>query len=177
MIGAFGEVLVMDWGVAKQEGSPSPGAAGASVRGFETAAGDVIGTPGFMSPEQARGEADRVDARADVYSLGGILYLLLTGADPPATDAASSIRGRRGIAKPLRAICARALEPAAEDRYDGVAALTDDIVRYRSGEAIAAHTESLVDRTLRLARTYRAAILLVLGYIIMRAAVAFFAGW
>ena len=177
MIGAFGEVLVMDWGVAKQQGTVS---AVSSSRGAEhpgTSAGDVIGTPGFMSPEQARGEADRVDIRADVYSLGAILHLLLTGEEPAGASESARVLNRDGIPKPLRAICARAMDAAPAARYESVTALADDVARYRAGEATHAHRETMFENALRLARTYRTAILLVLGYIVMRAAVALFAGW
>jgi eukaryotic-like serine/threonine-protein kinase len=179
MIGAFGEVMVMDWGVAKQLGdaavaSTASGPAGGSV----TEAGTVVGTPGFMAPEQARGDADRVDVRADVYSLGAILSLLLTGGDPgPGADALSSVAGRHDVPKPLRAICARALDPDPDGRYAAVTALADDIARYRSGEAVSAHRETVWEQTARLARAYRTALLLVLGYIVMRIAVALTAGW
>lgn len=177
MIGAFGEVLVMDWGVAKQQGTLSAVASSTSPEQSGTSAGDVIGTPGFMSPEQARGEADRVDIRADVYSLGAILYLLLTGEEPATAGGSADVLDRRDIPKPLRAICARAMDLAPAARYESVTALADDVARYRAGEATHAHQETVFEKALRLGRTYRAAILLVLGYIIMRAAVALFAGW
>ena len=83
MVGAFGEVQVMDWGLAKvcrvgtgAEGpGPTPGP-------DETAAGSVLGTPAYMPPEQAAGAVNRVDARSDVFGLGGILCALLTGRPP-----------------------------------------------------------------------------------------------
>jgi serine/threonine protein kinase len=88
MIGAYGEVLVMDWGLAKQTTGPSRMATQAEpgyelkprhpLRAFETMHGVVIGTPPFVSPEQARGDSDAVDTRSDVYVLGAILYAILT---------------------------------------------------------------------------------------------------
>src|SRR5262249_11676008 len=94
MVGAFGEVQVMDWGLAKvlapapadpvsrppsDGGSVIPTVCGA---GDDTQAGGVLGTPGYMAPEQARGEADTLDARCDVFGLGSILCNILTGQPP-----------------------------------------------------------------------------------------------
>ena len=180
MIGPFGEVMVMDWGVAKQldAGATDAAAEAAPRHGPVTEAGTVIGTPGFMPPEQARGEGEAVDLRADVFSLGAMLHLLLTGTEPaPDGDPPASMRERRDIPKPLRAICARALDPEPSGRYPSVTAMADDIARFRSGQAVSAHRESPFERIARLARSYQVAILLVLGYIIMRVAVALFAGW
>src|SRR5262249_29516287 len=84
MVGAFGEVQVMDWGLAKERGAPAENRRAASSAGAsgQTAAGTVLGTPSYMSPEAARGEVDRVDERADVFGLGAILCVLLTGRPP-----------------------------------------------------------------------------------------------
>ena len=76
MIGSFGEVMVMDWGVATALSSPGDG-------GGEDPPGTVLGTHGFMAPEQARGELDQLDERTDVYGLGAILFALLTRQETP----------------------------------------------------------------------------------------------
>ena len=142
MIGAFGEVLVMDWGAALTRGAADP----------ET----VLGTRGFMAPEQERAEV--TDARADVYSLGAVLEWLAGERAP----------------RPLRAICARAMAQTPGDRYPSAAALAADVARFRAGHAVDAHRESTIERVARFARTYRTAILLILAYIVMRTVVAYF---
>ena len=141
MVGPFGEVLVMDWGVAQLPGSgPEPGV--------------VLGTAGFMAPEQARGDGREVDSRADVYALGAILSGLLP-KDRPAPRA-------------LRAIVARATAPAAGDRYPGVAEPSDDVGRFLDGEPVEAYPESLWARLARLAGRYRTPLVLILAYLAMR---------
>ena len=89
MVGPFGEVLVMDWGVAKLRSEPNetdPGTVvgpGVAVRiAADTLPGTVLGTPGYMAPEQAAGDVDQVDERSDVYALGAILYFMLTREVP-----------------------------------------------------------------------------------------------
>jgi serine/threonine-protein kinase len=170
--------MVMDWGVAKTLADDCEPANPAGLVDGGTHPGVVVGTRGFMPPEQARGEAGAVDRRADIYSLGAILFLLLTG-DPPAADADPSrvVWRQRGVPKALRAICARALSADPADRYDRVSDVADDVARFRAGHAVLAYEENAVERLARLARTYRVAILLILGYIVMRVAVAFLAGW
>ncbi len=201
MVGAFGEVMVMDWGTVKtlptadcglpignadcglpihnadcglSIGSPESAAA---RRPQHTDSGMVIGTPGFMAPEQARGTAGAVDRRADVYGLGAILFLLLSDEVPvPGAEPLIALQRRR-VPRPLAAICARALETDPEYRYQAVDDLRDEVARYRAGRAVDAYAETPAERILRFVRTYRTAILLVLGYITMRALVALLAGW
>jgi serine/threonine-protein kinase len=139
MVGAFGEVLVMDWGVAKFAAAvESPGT--------------VLGTPGYMAPEQAIGDVENTDQRADVFSLGAILGFLLPEAPPPA----------------LRAIAKKAAAADPGERYQTVAALADDISRFRAAEAVIAYPESLLDQVRRVAWKYRVPLGLVLAYVIMR---------
>ena len=178
MVGSFGEVMVMDWGVARVSGADqNTTATDAPPPRDGTQPGTVVGTVGFMPPEQARGSSASIDERADVYSLGAILYLLLTGEVPvPGSDPAAAIRRRSDLPRPLRSIGARALAASPDDRYRSVAALADDVSRFRAGLGVDAHVETLVERTVRFTRTYRAAILLVLAYIVMRGLVAVLAG-
>jgi serine/threonine protein kinase len=171
MVGSFGEVMVMDWGVAR---------ALASVRDEDQdPPGTVVGTHGFMAPEQARGEMDQLDERADVYGLGTILFALLTGRETPLAPglpALAALAGFPSIPRPLRSICACALAADPVDRYRSASALGEDVARYRAGQAVAAHRESAVERATRIARVYRAPIFLVLAYMVMRALVAFTVG-
>ena len=166
MLGPFGEVIVMDWGLAVLlEDGPEE-------------SGTIVGTPGYMAPEQASGENRSGDVRADVFGLGAILYLLLVGSDPdPDGDAAAIVSKHHATPKPLRSVCAMALDRRPDRRYPTVERLAADIASYRAGDPVGAHRESIHERVTRLARTYSVAILLVLAYLIMRVAVALFAGW
>jgi serine/threonine protein kinase len=148
MVGPFGEVLVLDWGVAKILG-----------RGEEPAR-TVLGTPGYMPPEQARGETGRIDERADVYALGAMLQFLMAPG------------GGSGAPRALVAICAKALAPRPEDRYRSVSELAAEIERFLSALPVQAYPESPVERARRLAAKYRTPLLLVAAYLLMRIVLA-----
>ena len=81
------------------------------------------------------------------------------------------------VPRPLAAICVKAIAGDPGARYQSVAALGEDIARYRAGGAVGAYRETAIERGVRVARAYRTPILLVLAYIVMRTAVAVFAGW
>jgi serine/threonine-protein kinase len=136
MLGEAGEVMVMDWGLA----IPVPGAAGDRLRavvpgGVETAS---AGTPLYMSPEQARGEA--LDERSDVYALGIILHELATLERP--SDAVRETRAQLSAA--LAAVIDCAIRPERDERYASVQAMADDLERVIDGKApIAEHATGL----------------------------------
>jgi serine/threonine protein kinase len=189
MVGAFGEVVVVDWGVAKHAAAAAFSAddgvgAGASLENGGPAAtlnGTCIGTPGWMAPEQERGDVALTGARADVFGLGAILRFLLqlapAGASTrvaAASDATAAPDGRgtrhdwRAAPRPLRAICERALAPDPELRYASADELADEIDRFLAGEPVRAYHEPFWVRAERLYRKHRTAILLVLSYLVMR---------
>jgi serine/threonine protein kinase len=168
MLGAFGEVLVLDWGVAKLRGHPidSTDASGTQPTGENTAPGTVVGTPGYMAPEQLTGHSAAVDERADVFGLGGILCFLLTGDHPPT----GLPEGERWLAipAPLRAICERARAALPELRYRSASELAADVANYLDALPVTAHREGLLERGRRVASRHRTALLLVLAYLLMR---------
>jgi tetratricopeptide (TPR) repeat protein/predicted Ser/Thr protein kinase len=165
MVGAFGEVQVMDWGLAKVLGGAidSPAAPrGVAVDPGATVAGEAKGTPAYMPPEQARGEWDTVDARADVFALGGILCAVLTGHPPYGGDTVTEVVGRAaagdvadGLARvdrcgadaELVGLCRRCLAPTPADRPADAKAVAESVATYRSE----------VEKHARRAETERAA--------------------
>ena len=166
MVGPFGEVLVMDWGVAKLRAEPDTSLGGGLRRtgppeSPSTGHGVVLGTPGYMAPEQAAGDPALVDARADVYAIGAILRDLCA----PAADV---IKGGEVVARPLRAIIQRAMAPDPGNRYADVAALARDVAAFRAGERVSAYRENVFERTRRFAVRHSTPILLVLAYLLMR---------
>jgi eukaryotic-like serine/threonine-protein kinase len=152
MIGPFGQVLVLDWGLA-QPGSDPARTTPASDPGPRTHSG----TLGYMAPEQELGVCD---ARSDVYALGAILDGL-TGDS------------RSRFLRPLRSVIdrARASDPAA--RYQDVASLAADVRRFVDGAAVTAHRETALERARRVVWTYRTPIGLVLAYLAMRGLLLF----
>lgn len=169
MVGPFGEVLVMDWGVAKIVGDAagslgrSAGAGAASPAAASTGHGVVLGTPGYMAPEQAAGDPSLVDARADVYAIGAILRDLV------AANTGTSTADRSGdVPRPLRAIIQRAMAADPGNRYADVTALARDVAAFRAGDPVLAYRENLFERARRLAVRHSTPILLVLAYLLMR---------
>ncbi len=150
MVGAFGEVQVMDWGLAKEMANADgevPSASEAASLPEITQAGNVSGTPAYMAPEQARGEVDRLDERCDVFGLGGILCAILTRRPPFYGSTADMVRksaaGELGEAfalldqsnadPALIAIARKCLAPQPTDRYRHAGEVADAVTQYREG--------------------------------------------
>jgi serine/threonine protein kinase len=188
MVGPFGEVFVMDWGLAKARGvsgaadlrlreaafsapskAPSDGRDGPlsvrtdrrdqvesdSVSPLMTMDGDVVGTPAYMSPEQADGRLELVDERSDVYGVGATLYHLLTGARPYASHTADVPRQLLAVVRTegppalsatapdapveLIAICEKAMARERVRRYETMKSLADDLHAWVEGRVVRAH--------------------------------------
>jgi eukaryotic-like serine/threonine-protein kinase len=153
MIGAFGEVLIMDWGLAKVS---------ANARTAAAEEGSVLGTPGYMSPEQAC-DGNEVDHRTDIFSLGALLAFMLTGLSSGEAPTAT-----RAVPRPLRAICEKAMATDPNDRYQSAREMAADTVRYLSSEPVLAYPEGWFERVGRIYARHRTAIVLVGAYLLMR---------
>jgi serine/threonine-protein kinase len=189
IVGQHGETLVVDWGLAKATGRVEPGSdagermlvpssAGGSA---ETLPGSALGTPAYMSPEQAEGHLDRLGPRADVYSLGATLYCLLTGRPPFEGETGAVLRAvpkgefpspRRldpSIDAALEAVCLKAMALQPADRYASARALADDVERWMADEPVTAWREPLFRRARRWARRNRTAVSAAMGAVLVAA--------
>jgi len=188
MLGAYGETLIIDWGLAKAVGRRDPASGGTastlvppSGDSHEpTIAGHVLGSPPYMSPEQAEGLLEDLGPATDVYGLGATLYALLTGKPPGdgATVEEVLSRVRKGtivpprqvntrIPRPLDAVCRQALALRPSDRYPSVRALADDIEHWLADEPVSALPEPLRDRARRWARRHRTLVTTVAAVLVL----------
>ena len=178
MLGKYGETLVVDWGLAKtldqseiqiesSQGPVVPSVGGGSA---PTQMGSAIGTPRYMSPEQAAGRLDLLGSASDVYGLGATLYSVLTGRAPIEGDETGVIlkRVEQGEFRPprairpeldraLEAICLRAMALKPADRYKSPRELADDIEHWLADEPVAAYRDPLLSRLARTSRRHKAA--------------------
>lgn len=153
VLGSFGEVIVLDWGLAKivddqRESTDSGLGDTASTTDRHTRLGTVTGTPGYMAPEQARGRVDRLGPHTDIYGLGAILYEILTGQPPFVGPTASAIIALAAAGNPvspsdrvpdvpgeLASACQRALAKDPEDRHPSAAIFAEAIQHWLADTA------------------------------------------
>jgi WD40 repeat protein/tRNA A-37 threonylcarbamoyl transferase component Bud32 len=153
MVGEFGEVLVLDWGCAKMHSADEEDADErqqvtsdrSEIDSDRTIVGSIIGTPAYMSPEQAQGQVDSLDERSDVYSLGAILYALVAGRKPYSGTAREVLdmvaagrvpaprRRHPSFPRELEAIVLHAMEKDPAARYGSVIALRNDVQSWLEG--------------------------------------------
>jgi eukaryotic-like serine/threonine-protein kinase len=175
ILGKHGETLVVDWGLAKalgrvESGSDTderpliPSSASGSA---ETLPGSALGTPAYMSPEQAAGELDRLGPPSDTYSLGASLYCILAGKPPFAGDVGDVLRAvQKGDFRPpralnptmhraLEAVCLKAMALRPADRYGSSKALAEDIEQWMADEPVSAYREKAPARLARWGRRHK----------------------
>lgn len=174
VLGDFGEVIVLDWGLARLMGQTGPDddAAGPQVEsaaGVEaTVQGRVLGTPAYMAPEQADGRPDLFGPATDVYGLGAILYDILTGRAPfTGTNTLEVLRRvahdppvpprslLAGVPRSLEAICLKSLEKQSQRRYGTAKELAGDVQRWLADEPVTAYREPITVRASRWVKRHR----------------------
>jgi tetratricopeptide (TPR) repeat protein len=175
VLGDFGEVVVLDWGLARLMGHAGPEEATALApvslepgSRDETAQGQVLGTPAYMAPEQAEGRVDLLGPATDVYGLGAVLYEVLTGT-PPFTGQRDELVRRVArleperprqlvpeVPKALEAVCLKALAKKPADRYATAGEVAREVERWLADEPVAAYREPLRVRAGRWVRRHQA---------------------
>jgi serine/threonine-protein kinase len=178
IVGNHGETLLVDWGLAKALGHAEAGVASGeralvpstASGSFETLPGSALGTPAYMSPEQARGEIAHLGPQSDIYSLGGTMAYLLSGRPPVAGDLGEVVAAvQRGeFARPrqadasidpaLEAIVLKATAFRPSDRYPSARAMAEDVERWMADEPVSAWNEPWARRARRWARRHRTAV-------------------
>jgi WD40 repeat protein/serine/threonine protein kinase len=179
MLGQYGETLIVDWGLAKIVGRREIESANAEHTLFApsgeshepTVAGSALGTPEYMSPEQASGLFDQIGPATDIYGLGAILYVILTGSPPIRGNHALEVieRARQGEVAPpsrlnpqtpraLEAVCLKALAPRPAERYCLARDLANDIEHWLADEPVSARRETWSERITRWERRNRVLI-------------------
>ncbi len=177
MLGPYGETLVVDWGLGKATGGvaekPAPDTEPVlqPVSDSEVAAtlaGSALGTPAYMSPEQASGRLDLLSPASDVYSLGATLYCLLTGQPPFDSGEVPAVlqavqqgqwtpadQVKAGVPAALAAVCGKAMALEPEQRYASARALADDVEHWLADEPVGAYPEPLRQRAGRCVRRHK----------------------
>jgi serine/threonine protein kinase len=185
LLGAFGETIVIDWGLAKELTRKDPSkdneAGPYRIDADFTIAGAVVGTPSFMPPEQARGE--EVDERADVYAIGALLYYTLTSVAPHEGKSNAEVLDRvrtespiplseraRGVQPDLAAIVAKAMARDRAERYAGAQELARDLKLFQAGQIVTAHAYSWAELFTRWVRKHRAIAALTTLFVLLGAA-------
>jgi serine/threonine-protein kinase len=173
MLGPYGETLLVDWGLAKPFGlnappgdaeeAPSPDAGGGSTR-----TGFTVGTPAYMSPEQAAGRHDEVGPASDVFGLGATLHAILTGRAP--AEGTVTPGGGRVAPPALEAVCRKAMARRPADRYPSAAEVGAEVERWLAGEPVGAYPERWPARARRWARKHRGAVAAVAAVLAVAAA-------
>jgi len=168
MVGAFGEVLVMDWGIAKLFYREDP-----------EDRGSIMGTPLYMSPEQATGDAKNINELSDVYGLGAILYFLLTGSAPIRSEdfvVTPPRQMKKDVPKLLQAVCLKAMSRLPQDRYENVTELSKDVQRYLDGQPVRAYRENPFEIAARWTSRNYFLVILILTYLFVRTLLLYFTG-
>lgn len=164
MVGEFGETVVLDWGLAKVRGLHDA-RAGDIEEGLriikdssagKTMDGALMGTPAYMSPEQAEGKIEEVDERSDIWSLGAILYEILCGRPPYTGETAWEVMGKvlKDPVPPLEeiepsappeliAICNKCLQKDRDKRYADAGELAKDVAKFQAGGLVSAYEYSM----------------------------------
>ncbi len=190
MVGAYGEVYVMDWGVARVMGSREGTEDAVQIQRADhhrTRLGAVLGTPAYMSPEQAQGRNDELDGRSDVFALGLILAELVTLRPAVSEKDTLQLLGKmqscaieplrhhdpnRPLPPALVAIVERCTRERPADRYPTATALADDVRRYLRGEPVSALPENAMQRTARWIGAHRVlALSLGVGLLLIAASI------